>query len=186
MTLFNKTKNYTPIPKYVNYYNDGFGRDTYVKLDNGGFLSKICKVKSVDKYELNSINRYYNTKRNVAPFKYRSDGTGRDNYVLHEHGGLERDQKPLKNYHLKDFLRNPNSQKFNFCNDPLKEGVHEKTLYETKKAFYATNNNRSLERDLADRLYYNEQEKFIDRPKKRLKNFINFLSFILLYFFIIL
>lgn len=166
MTSYNQNKNFAIIPKYVNYYNDGFGRDTYVKLDNGGFLNKICKIKSVDKYDHNSINRYYNTKRNVAPFKYRSDGSGRDNYVLNEHGGLERDQKSLKNYHLKDFLR-PTPQKFNFCNDPLKEGVQEKTLYQSKKAFYAGNKNRSLEKSLAERLYYNEQEKFINKPKKR-------------------
>lgn len=167
MAMFQSTKNANPIPKYVNYYNDGYGRDTYVKLDNGGFLSKIYKVKSVEKYDHNSMNRYYNTKRNIAPFKYRSDGSGRDNYVLHEHGGLERDQKALKNYHLKDFLRNPTSQKFNFYNDPMKEGVQEKTLYETKKAFFCGNKNRSLEKSLAERLYYNEQEKFIDIPKKR-------------------
>jgi hypothetical protein len=167
MTFLNKTKSSSIIPKYVNYYNDGFGRDTYVKLDNGGFLNKIVKVKSIEKFDVNIINRYINTKKNVAPFKYRSDGTGRDNYVLHEHGGLERDQKSLKNFQLKDFLRNPESTKFNFFNDPLKEGVNEKTLYESKREFYASNKNRTLEKDLAYRLYYNEQEKFIDRPKKR-------------------
>lgn len=167
MTLFNHTsKNSNPIPKYVNYFNDGFGRDTYIKLDNGGFLNKLYKVKSIEKFNIPSTTRYYNTRRNVAPFKYHSDGTGRDNYVLHEHGGLERDHKSLKNYNLKDFLR-PSKQKFNFCNDPLKEGIQEKTLYQTKKAFYANNKNRSLEKSLADRLYYSEQEKFMDRPKKR-------------------
>ena len=164
----NQTKSFTPIPKYVNYYNDGFGRDSYVKLDNGGFLSKIPyhKVKSVEKFDHNTMNRYFNTKRNVAPFKYRSDGTGRDNYVLHEHAGLERDNKSVKSYHLKDFLR-PGEQKFNFFNDPMKEGVQKKTLYESKKAFHAGNNNGNLEKNLAERLYYNEEHKFIDKPKKR-------------------
>lgn len=167
MTLFQKNKNSMPIPKYSNYQNDGFGRDSYIKLDNGGFLNKLNKVKLIENFDKNSTIRYYNTKRNVAPFKYRSDGTGRDNYVLHEHGGLERDQMPLKNFHLKEFLRKPNSTNFNFYNDPMKEGVQEKTLYETKKAFFNGNKNRELEKQLADRLYYNEQDKFLDKPKKR-------------------
>ncbi len=160
-------KKSTPLPKYVNYYSDGFGRDTYILGNNGGFLEKLDKVKSKDQFDLISQNRYYNTKRNVAPLKYHSDGSGRDNYVLHEHGGLERDHKAMKNYHLKDFLRNTHSSKFNFSCDPVKEGVHSKTLYVSRNQFNQENQIKLLEKDLKDRLYYNEQYKFMDNKSRK-------------------
>jgi hypothetical protein len=69
----------------------------------------------------------------VAPFNYYSDGTGRDSYVVHESGGLKRDSKPMKTFHLKNFLRTSDSNIFNFRASPMKEGVAKKTLYVTKK-----------------------------------------------------
>ena len=142
------------IPKYTHYSSDGLGRDNYIGYNNGGFIDKLHKVQGKSNYNINSINRYLNTKRNVAPFKYRSDGTGRDNYVLHEHGGLEKDHKPLKNYHLKDFLRREGGNSVNFVANPMKEGIKAKTLYISKKEFNTIKNIKSLEKNLEDRLYH--------------------------------
>jgi len=140
-------------PKYTHYNIDGFGRDNYINYNNGGFLDKLSKVQGKNNYESNSITRYYNTKRNVAPFKYRSDGTGRDKYVLHEHAGLERDHKPLKNYHLKDFLRNEGGNNVNFMASAMQEGVRPKTLYISKKEFSVIKSIKNLEKSLEERLY---------------------------------
>ena len=140
-------------PKYTHYCTDGFGRDNYIDYNNGGFIDKLSKVKNKSNYETNSINRYFNTKRNVAPLKYRSDGTGRDNYVLHEHGGLEKDHKPLKNYHLKDFLRNERGNSVNFLASGMAEGVKPKTLYISKKEYSVIKSIKYLEKDLEERLY---------------------------------
>ena len=85
--------------------------------------------------------------------KYRSDGTGRDNYVLHEHGGLEKDHKPLKNYHLKDFLRNERGNSVNFLASGMAEGVKPKTLYISKKEYSVIKSIKYLEKDLEERLY---------------------------------
>lgn len=151
-----------PIPKYIRFFSDGFGRDTYITYNNGGFLGKLDKVKSADKYNVVSNIRYFNTKKNIAPLKYRSDGTGRDNYILFESGGLEKDHRPLKTYELKTFLRNSKSTKFNFNCDPLKEGVQSKSLYISKNEFNNENKIKSLEKDLANRLYYSETYKFMN------------------------
>ena len=142
------------IPKYTHYNPDGFGRDNYIDYNNGGYLDKLNKVKNKSNYESNSITRYFNTKRNVAPLKYRTDGSGRDNYVLHEHGGLERDHKALKNYHLKDFLRNENGNSVNFYASAMREGVKPKTLYISKKEYSVAKSLKYLEKDLEDRLYH--------------------------------
>ena len=37
---FNRKYNMEIIPKTVNYYPDGSGRDTYVKISNGGFFKE--------------------------------------------------------------------------------------------------------------------------------------------------
>ena len=141
-------------PKYTHYSSDGFGRDNYIDYNNGGFLDKLNKVKGKDNYETTSITRYFNTKRNVAPLKYRSDGSGRDNYVLHEHGGLERDHKALKNYHLKDFLRSERGNSVNFIASPMIEGVRPKTLYISRKEYGLIKSVKSLEKNLEERLYH--------------------------------
>jgi len=154
------------IPKYTAYGPDGFGRDNYINFNNGGLLDKLHKVKEKVNYDIPSTIRYFNTKRNVAPFKYRSDGTGRDSYVLYEHGGLERDHKSLKTYHLKDFLRRPETHSFNFRSSPLREGVNAKSLYISKKEFDSNVQIKSLENSLADRLFYSHKPKFsIDTNK---------------------
>jgi len=170
-------KNSIPIPKYTTYYSDGFGRDTYILSNNGGFLEKLDKVKSVEKFDINSNLHYCNTRRNVAPLKYHSDGSGRDNYVLQENGGLVKDFKSLRTYHLKDFLRDTTTSKFNFSCDPMKEGVVSKTLYISKNQYNHENQKKSLEKSLADRLYYSEQAKFIDNKTKKKLNFYFYFIF---------
>lgn len=151
------------IPKYSKYSPDGFGRDNYIIYNNGGFLDKLDKVKIPENYEVISKTRYFNVKKNLAPFKYHSDGTGRDTYVLYEHGGLERDHKSLKTYHLKDFLRRPESQIFNFRASPMREGINNKTLYLSKKEYSQNCRIKSLEKDLVDRLYYSQTCKYDKR-----------------------
>ena len=69
-------------PKYVSYFGDGSGRDSYVIVNNGGLTSEI---------KPNLMRRpFINTNRdlNKSPHKeamtitYHSDGSGRDSYVL--------------------------------------------------------------------------------------------------------
>lgn len=50
-------------------------------------------------------NLEFKKRKQAASLKYYSDGSGRDSYVLHESGGLEKNHKSLNEYQLKDFLR---------------------------------------------------------------------------------
>jgi hypothetical protein len=154
------------IPKYTTYGPDGFGRDNYITYNNGGLFDKLNKIKLEEKFNIPSSIRYFNMKRNLAPFKYRSDGTGRDTYVLHEHAGLEKDHKSMKTYHLKDFLRRPESHSFNFRSSPMREGIKEKTLYISQKEHGAHKQLKSIEKSLSDRLYYSEIHKFTTKEIK--------------------
>ena len=74
----------------VHYFADGTGRDTFVKMDNGGFFNAY---KPAPAYPVTSFTQ----KRRYDPpapvihsrgVQYHSDGTGRDSYIGFNKGGL--------------------------------------------------------------------------------------------------
>ena len=82
----------------VNYFNDGTGRDTFVKVDHGGFFKAYSPVKA-------SPITTFHTKRIYVPpspviksrgVYYHSDGSGRDNYIEMNSGGLNNCGKMLE------------------------------------------------------------------------------------------
>jgi hypothetical protein len=147
-------------PRINHYESDGLGRDGYISCNNGGFYSNIVVNSSSRMYDRRYIRRYHSLRKNVAPLKYRSDGSGRDGYILHEHGGLEKDYKPLKEYHPKDFLRTPESCIYNFKSNIKKNGNMAKTVYVSKEEFCLNNTLKSIEKGLVNRLYWAEKPKF--------------------------
>lgn len=70
-------------PTYASYLGDGSGRDAYIILDNGG-LTKEMKPSMMQK------PKGFRSPRDMRPmvskptasFNYKSDGTGRDSYVI--------------------------------------------------------------------------------------------------------
>lgn len=74
-------------PKVPVYKTDGTGRDTYIKLNNGGIFKNIS----------HSVTRGSTRVREYSPphpvlrartLKYRGNGTGRDTYIIDDSGGL--------------------------------------------------------------------------------------------------
>ena len=65
----------------------------------------------------------------------------------------------MHSYHLKDFLRTPESCIFNFRASPMKEGISMKTLYVSKQEYEQNLSLKSLEKDLNRRLYYQSKQK---------------------------
>jgi len=79
-------------PKDVFYHTNGTGRDSYIIDNNGG----TCAKRS---YSVHPVSgRYFNTShvkpRIIKPssdrktIHYTSDGSGRDNYIIYNQGGL--------------------------------------------------------------------------------------------------
>ena len=70
--------------KYNYYKPDGAGRDMYIIYNNGGELRG--GVRSLEERPLfpkiMRQNVYHSLKRVVPPVTYRSDGSGRDSYIL--------------------------------------------------------------------------------------------------------
>lgn len=78
-------------PTYANYSGDGTGRDSYIILNNGG-LTREPKRHMM----WQSLNRCKPDLRPMASkpapsLKYKSDGSGRDSYVIQNSGGLIND-----------------------------------------------------------------------------------------------
>ncbi len=92
--------------QYIQYWTDGQGRDLYISSNSGGFCKKYSHgLELKDKFHTQVKYKSQNVGLHSAPLVYRSDGGGRDSYILKECGGLREDRKSLNSYQLKDFLR---------------------------------------------------------------------------------
>lgn len=92
--------------QYVQYTADGQGRDLYISSNSGGFCKKYNHgVELKETYPASVKFKFTNVQLHSAPLVYRSDGSGRDSYILREAGGLREDIKSLSSFQLKDFLR---------------------------------------------------------------------------------
>ena len=72
------------------YQLNGGGRDTYIFNNNGGF----CLAKEPTKYnrpgKMLTNQRFERRLPSLPgrPHHYQTDGTGRDIYILNDHGGF--------------------------------------------------------------------------------------------------
>lgn len=144
-------------PTFNAYTRDGDGRDGYIGYNNGGFWNlRIPPGTSFEstypastRYRLRSINRQ------VAPFRYYSDGSGRDSYILINSGGLKRESKPLSKYHLKDFLRTAEQCVLEY------KPANGKRHFVSRDEYRINQILKKNERGIIDRLYTKERYKFI-------------------------
>jgi hypothetical protein len=146
-------------PTFNAYTVDGAGRDTYIGYNNGGFWNNRIPPGTPYESTTSASNRYRirNVPKQVAPFKYYSDGSGRDSYILINSGGLKREAKPLTNYHLKDFLRTPDSCILEYKPSSSSGRRH----FVSKKEFEFNEQLRKNQRGIIERLYNRERHKFI-------------------------
>jgi len=94
----NNKLNRKSLSMYLRYNPDGSGRDSYINANSGGF-SKIIPQQVVGPYyEVIKPNKEVKQFRDLSKtswsFKYKSDGSGRDSYILSGSGGLQNDWRP--------------------------------------------------------------------------------------------
>lgn len=75
-------------PKVTHYAPDGRGRDSYINFNNGGIFRKTTSPPLSKRVPYTT--RYFPpvATNGPKPFHYMPDGTGRDNYVAINSGGL--------------------------------------------------------------------------------------------------
>ena len=74
----------------MHYHADGTGRDTFVGMDNGGFMKPYAPAPSLP------VTSFVQKRKFDFPspvihsraVQYHSDGTGRDSYIGFNKGGL--------------------------------------------------------------------------------------------------
>lgn len=81
-------------PKVSHYLADGSGRDSYVITNNGGLTAGRLWNQKDSKTFFMTSQKYFkrespSPRKEAMPFEYRSDGSGRDSYILHNSGGLK-------------------------------------------------------------------------------------------------
>ena len=82
-------KDYRMNPKVAMYQSDGYGRDTYIKEQNGGFRKEWTNKYRHDYYNKMSLTDYLKTCNITPKFPiYRANGTGRDMYIKGTCGGF--------------------------------------------------------------------------------------------------
>ena len=134
----------TQRPRFPQYIPDGFGRDYYIKFDNGGYWATQFSLRKKPDYERPLYSNFHTLFHQAAPFKYWGNGHGRETYIL-KTNGLFHDQKPLCAYKLTDFLRNGQSG--------FKYDIFKRKLFMSVSEKKHNNKLRCLEKKLIKRLY---------------------------------
>eukprot|EP00347_Sterkiella_histriomuscorum_P000025 403377469 len=82
-------------PKFPHFHSDGTGRDSYIVNNNGGLsIPKMWNQRDSHTMLFASTTRFHRREspspmKEAKPFEYRSDGSGRDSYILANSGGLK-------------------------------------------------------------------------------------------------
>lgn len=146
------------------YIRDGQGRDGYISYNNGGFWKdpEGINIKKIE-YEHPQFLTFHSLNHSPAPFNYVRDGSGRDNYIAYNNGGLTKGFIPNLKVNLLHFLRkNDSVPSFSFrCNK-------KRILSKREIAYFGFLN--KIQTDVVKRLYEDEKEKFICKNRKQILN----------------
>jgi hypothetical protein len=159
----NTFSNFATAPKDYNRINltkngcalyqlNGGGRDTYIYNDNGGF----CQPKEPTKYAKpgRMLGLHSNSKEKFPqligrPCKYLQNGTGRDTYILTNHGGFDHSgSSGLKDFQtaFKDSLRGYQIDEFYLArHQKITRSPRANTL-QTSQNFQSLENSHSISR----------------------------------------
>ena len=95
MSSLNIIPNRTFDPKFPHFHSDGTGRDSYIVNNNGGLSVPRAWNQRDAGTNLFSSNQTFakrmspSPRKEAKPFEYRSDGSGRDSYILANSGGFK-------------------------------------------------------------------------------------------------
>ena len=171
-----RNKNLSMNPKVSMYQTDGFGRDSYIKIPNGGFRKVWNNNFHQSYFNKKSLTDYIKSTRISPKFAiYRCDGSGRDTYIQKSCGGF---------YHLYNFPVNYKSffgslREYSydpFVNEKLEKNKYNfqkyVKLFSTPKEAIQANKLRKLQRTSSAKLAVPKyiREKYDNRfPKIKIK-----------------
>jgi len=158
--MINPTPKSKEISTFVRYMPDGSGRDSYINFKSGGFLREMHKTElrphylQLVKNHTNKLSQTRDLRKTSWSFKYKSDGTGRDSYILQGSGGLQAEYREQKPYNLTlrpEYVENFNPNVFKFFN-MKNNNKSQETKYEKfgnnsiDKTYMFTDNNEGFDK----------------------------------------
>lgn len=138
--------------KYIQYYPNGSGRDSYINSNSGGFSQFMIKTGPSTLTLSNNVYHNFRTQRDLSKkswtFQYQSDGSGRDSYILSGSGGLQREYHVPKSF--KDQLRS-----VYLPNTPINHAVRfsNNIRYISKDEFRMITKLKKIQDNVTSRLY---------------------------------
>ena len=162
--------------KYISYQPDGTGRDGYINLNSGGFSrfmpSKVITPHYVIIKPEKENKQFRDLRKTSWSFKYKSDGSGRDSYVLSGSGGLQNDWRP--NLEFGETLRggfvrnerpsttfkilNPNKNNNEIQTNDVKSDDFLNVRYVSREELLMSNKLKKIQMDVTKRLYTSNQK----------------------------
>ena len=135
------------------YIRDGQGRDGYIAYNNGGFWKDPdgIGIKKLQ-YDHPIHSTFHSLIHPPAPFNYIRDGSGRDNYIAYNNGGLTKGFVPNFKVNLISFLRNEKDKV------PL---TQRKKYILSKREISHLGILKKIQNGVIKRLYDNEKGKFL-------------------------
>lgn len=149
-------------PSYVQYFPNGSGRDSYINANSGGFSRFMPKQVINPHYEIIKpsfpSSKYQDISKTSWTFKYKSDGSGRDSYILQGSGGLQREYREPRAFRetlRKGFfsLENPSSSK----TDKTISNVKGKIRFVSKDEYLIAKKLSKIQEGVTKRLYTSSQ-----------------------------
>lgn len=154
----------THYPKYVSYFGNGSGRDQQVIINNGGLTKSDKGCLGNQGYHFARYNSNVSKRPLPGPankpcptFYYKSDGSGRDSYVLMDNGGMRPEYDKHHPNNDKIFTRSlrcsPKSQVKYFRDHNDKADITTYLNWKSKRGQHEDVKKIRLQRNLVERLY---------------------------------
>ena len=156
-------KNLSMNPKVSNYQNDGYGRDSYIKIPNGGFRQTCRNNYRIIYYNKKSMNDYLKSTNINPKFPiYKSNGCGRDSYIYNDCGGFY--HKNNFPHHTKEFFGKLRKYEYSpFVNESFNQKKYDYSryckLFRTPKQIEQSKKLAKLQRSASARLSIPKRKK---------------------------
>lgn len=154
----------TARPRFSMYVPNGLGRDYYITYNNAGLWENIRIPPPAPDYERPRYNNFHTLIHKTSPVKYYASGYGRETYILNSLG-MVKDEKPMCNYQLTDFLRSN------------KRNAYSKKNYMSFNEKKYNSQLHAIEKRVIERLYTNPEKKRKMKKEENNENLENLEEF---------
>ncbi|CAI2373876.1 unnamed protein product [Moneuplotes crassus] len=170
------TKTQIGMSKPVYYERDGFGRDSYISINNGGLNRPMENgIYNFGSFSSKHTQSMYAPRIECKRVRYKSNGLGRDSYISVNNGGL------ASNGHMRDTYTNGFLGSLRQPSFPTTPKIRSKSKCKTireRKDFYISmqsfSNWKQKKASSLFRRYQQTRDETLSKPKRKAKKYCTF------------